>query len=90
MALPLRLFNFEQTAIAGRRYSSLPAMGFGFDIFRRLDDGSPLWVAQADTLDDARSRLDAIRKLSPGRYFVRDASTGKHVWPDVARWSDDN
>lgn len=58
-------------------------MGFGFDIFRRLDDGSPLWVAQADTLDDARRQLEAICKTRPGEYFVRDASTGDPVLPDA-------
>ena len=58
-------------------------MPLGFDIFRRLDDDSPLWVAQADTFDDAMRRLHAIRSISPGKYFVRDASTGKPVGPDV-------
>jgi hypothetical protein len=58
-------------------------MGFGFDIFRRLEDGSPLWVAQADTLNDALRQLDAIRRIHPGSYFVRDASTGKPAGPDV-------
>jgi len=60
-------------------------MGLGFDIFRRLDDGSPLWVAQAETLDDARRQLDALRGISPGEYFVRDASTGQHIRADVER-----
>jgi hypothetical protein len=61
----------------------LSTMGFGFDIFRRLDDGNPLWVAQADTLEEARRRLDAIRRISPGTYFVRDASTGEPVASDL-------
>jgi hypothetical protein len=54
-------------------------MILGFDIFRHLNDGSPLWIAQADTLDDARKQLDAIRQLTPGSYFIRDASTGQAV-----------
>jgi hypothetical protein len=58
-------------------------MSFGFDIFRRLDDGSPLWVAQADNLDDARRQLDVIRKINPGKYFVRDAATGHPVGSDA-------
>ena len=53
-------------------------MGFGFDIFRRLDDGSPLWVAQAHTVDDAHRQV--VRKMSPGEYFVRDAATGGTGW----------
>ena len=57
-------------------------MSFGFDIFRRLDDGKPLWIAQADTLEVARRRLDALRKLNPGSYFIHDASTGQPVGSD--------
>jgi hypothetical protein len=52
-------------------------MILGFDIFRRLDDESPLWVGQADTLADARQQLKAIRQFTPGKYFIRDASTGQ-------------
>jgi len=48
-------------------------MKLGFDIFRRLDDGSPLWVAQANSIAEARTRLAALRQDCPGRYFVRDA-----------------
>ena len=54
-------------------------MILGFDIFRRLEHGSPLWIAQAATLDDARQQLDALRQFTPGNYFVRDASTGQPV-----------
>jgi hypothetical protein len=54
-------------------------MILGFDIFRRLDDGCPLWIAQADTLDDARQQLETLRQFTPGNYFVRDASTGQPV-----------
>jgi hypothetical protein len=45
--------------------SVFPNMGFGFDIFRRLDDRSPLWVAQAETLDDARHRLESFAASIP-------------------------
>ena len=58
-------------------------MGLGFDIFRRLDDGTPLWIAQADTFDDAKRQLDAIRQKKPGHYFVHDASTGELVGSDI-------
>jgi hypothetical protein len=59
-----------------RRDQFQTGMKLGFDIFRRLDDGSPLWVAQA-----AR-RLDSLRKFSPGHYFLRDAETGQFVTTD--------
>jgi hypothetical protein len=58
-------------------------MGLGFDIFRRLDDGHPLWIAQADNLEDARRKLEAIRRINPGNYFVHDASTGRPVSTDA-------
>jgi hypothetical protein len=58
-------------------------MKLGFDIFRRLEDGSPLWVAQANSLDEARTRLAALRQISPGQYFVRDAETGQSITPEV-------
>ncbi len=54
-------------------------MKLGFDIFRRLDNGSPLWVAQADSLQEAKRKLEAVRQLSPGKYFVRDAETGQAI-----------
>jgi len=54
-------------------------MKLGFDIFRRLDDGSPLWVAQANSIAEARTRLAALRQDCPGRYFVRDAETGQSI-----------
>ena len=52
-------------------------MDLGFDIFRTLDDGTPLWIKQVPTLDDGRIHLDALISASPGEYFIRDASTGE-------------
>jgi|HubBroStandDraft_2_1064218.scaffolds.fasta_scaffold79608_4 hypothetical protein len=62
-------------------------MRLGFDIFRRLDDGSPLWVAQVSSIADAQARLEALRQFSPGRYFVRDAETGQYIPPDACEKS---
>jgi hypothetical protein len=49
-------------------------MKLGFDIFRRLDDGSPLRLAQVHSLAEARAKVEALRKRSPGQYFVRDGN----------------
>jgi hypothetical protein len=57
-------------------------MKLGFDIFRRLDDGTPLWVARVNSLVEVRARLTALRQLSPGNYFVRDAETGQSIEAD--------
>jgi hypothetical protein len=54
-------------------------MKMGYDIFRQLDDGSPLWIAQADSLDEAQQAVKALQATSPGHYFVRDAETGQVI-----------
>lgn len=54
-------------------------MKLGFDIFRRFDDGESLWVAQATSIAEARITLAAVRRHSPGSYFVRDADTGQSI-----------
>ncbi|HEY2459782.1 MAG TPA: hypothetical protein VGI16_03205 [Candidatus Acidoferrum sp.] len=57
-------------------------MNVGFDIFKKLADGSPLWVGKADTLNHARQSVELISRSAPGQYFIRDAATGM-VIPDV-------
>jgi hypothetical protein len=55
-------------------------MKLGFDIFRRPDPGSPLlWIAQASSLAEARTKVEALRQQTPGQYFVRDAETGQSI-----------
>jgi hypothetical protein len=54
-------------------------MKLGYDIFRQFEDGSPLWIAQVDSLDEAKNKLDSLIRSSPGQYFVRDAENGKVI-----------
>jgi hypothetical protein len=54
-------------------------MDLGFDIFRTLDDRTPLWVKQVATIDDGKRHLDALHSAAPAEYFIRDASTGEIV-----------
>jgi hypothetical protein len=54
-------------------------MGLGYDIFKKLDDGSPLWIMQVGVLDDAKKKLEALVSAKPAEYFIRDASTGEVV-----------
>jgi hypothetical protein len=54
-------------------------MELGFDIFRSLDDGTPLWIKQVATLDDGKQHLAALMSAAPAEYFIRDASTGEIV-----------
>jgi hypothetical protein len=52
-------------------------MDLGFDIFKTMDDGTPLWIKQVATLDEGRRHLEALISASPGEYFIRNASTGE-------------
>jgi hypothetical protein len=54
-------------------------MDLGFDIFRKVDDGTPLWIKQVATFDDGKKHLETLIGAAPGEYFIRDASTGEIV-----------
>jgi hypothetical protein len=54
-------------------------MGLGYDIFRELSDGNPLWIAQAATLREAQEKLDTLARTVPAKYFIRDAASAKIV-----------
>jgi hypothetical protein len=54
-------------------------MNLGFDIFRELGDGSPLWVTHAPTLKEAQDKLDTLARTLPAEYFIRDATNAKIV-----------
>jgi hypothetical protein len=51
-------------------------MKLGYDIFRQLDDGSPIWIANVQTRAQAQQKVTTLRSSVPARYFVRDAETG--------------
>jgi len=36
-------------------------------------------IAQVDSLDEAKNKLDSLIRSSPGQYFVRDAENGKVI-----------
>lgn len=54
-------------------------MGLGYDIFRELGDGSPLWVTHAPSLKEATDKLDTLARTLPAEYFIRDATNAKIV-----------
>jgi hypothetical protein len=54
-------------------------MGLGYDIFRELSDGKPLWIAQATTLQEAQEKLETLARTVPAKYFIRDAASAKIV-----------
>ena len=51
-------------------------MKLGYDIFRQLDDGSPIWIANVQTRTQAEQRVAVLRRSTPARYFLRNAETG--------------
>jgi len=44
-------------------------------IFRQLDDGSPIWVANEYTRPQAEREVASLQRSAPARYFVPDAET---------------
>jgi hypothetical protein len=55
-------------------------MSQGYDVFRKLDDGSPLWIADFASLSEAKEKIKLLISQSAAAYFIRDASTGKVIF----------
>ena len=56
----------------------------GFDIFRKMEDGHPLWIAEVAVLKEAKAQLYALASKAPGEYFIRDASNGQIIFEFVS------
>ena len=41
-----------------------------FDIFRRLANGAPIWIAAVGGLKEARKKMALEAANSPGEYFI--------------------
>ena len=54
-------------------------MGLGYDIFRELSDGSPIWVTHAMTLEEAKQKLEELAGALAASYFIRDARSAQIV-----------
>lgn len=50
-----------------------------FDILKRHDDGSFLWIEAAQNLELAQARLRELCARAPGEYFVFDQKTQQIV-----------
>lgn len=64
-------------------------MGLGYDIFRQLSDGKPLWIAQASTLEEAQEKLETLARTVPAKYFIRDATSAEIVAQTEPNTSDE-
>ena len=47
-----------------------------YDIFKRRDDGYPLWITTVDTLEEARRRATGYALIVPGEYFIYSQGEG--------------
>lgn len=45
-------------------------MKLGYDIFRQLDDGSPIWIANVPTRTQALEKLALLLRSAPVRFFA--------------------
>jgi hypothetical protein len=57
-------------------------MNIKVDIFKRLPDGHPLWMAAVDGLEEARAYLARLTAISPGEYFIY--SNGQIIQAKIA------
>ena len=50
-----------------------------FDIFKIAQDGEPVWLEAAQSLDAATARVNALRVNAPGDYMILSQRTGKRI-----------
>ena len=47
-----------------------------FDIFKRLRDGTSLWIAAVEGLEEARNRINCLANVVPGDYLIYSEEKG--------------
>ena len=47
-----------------------------FDIFKQLQDGTSIWIASVDRLEEARNRINRLAVVGPGNYLVYSEERG--------------
>jgi hypothetical protein len=50
-----------------------------FDIFKVADDGIPLWIETAATLDAAKARVQELSEFWPAEYVIASRKTGHKI-----------
>jgi hypothetical protein len=45
-------------------------MRYKFDIFKRLRDGTSLWIVPVEGLEEARKRINHLAAVGPGDYLI--------------------
>jgi hypothetical protein len=54
-------------------------MSAKFDIFKKLPDGQPIWIKAAENLEEAKRQLSQMAAVSPGDYFIYNATNGQVI-----------
>jgi hypothetical protein len=54
-----------------------------FDIFQVGDDGQPLWIESALTLEHAHTQVGQLAASQPGQYLVFNHRTGHEILVSV-------
>jgi hypothetical protein len=49
-----------------------------FDVFKMGKEG-PVWRGSANTLDDAKARVQKLGKIQPGEYLIINQRTGERL-----------
>jgi hypothetical protein len=49
------------------------------DIFIKMEDGTYLWKAAADSLELAKSTVERLASTSPGEYMIFNQATGNKL-----------
>ena len=49
------------------------------DIFIKVEDGSYVWKAAADSFEAARTKVERFATTSPGDYMIFNQTTGNKV-----------
>jgi hypothetical protein len=47
-----------------------------FDIFKRLRDGTSLWIVAVEGLEEARNRMNRLAVVVPGDYLIYSEERG--------------
>lgn len=50
-----------------------------FDIFRLQQDGVLLWCGAAQSLENAKLRIQSLSASSPGKYVILSQNTGRRT-----------
>ena len=50
-----------------------------YDIFKRNEQGTPVWVDKALDLRSAKARIIQLSRIAPGQYLVVHSLTGRTI-----------